>query len=77
MQFQLELEFSISIQRKFLDAPEVRFLGGSLTQASDIYSFGYILEELAILELTDEELKRAPTSVVKYRDGTPIRFIQV
>ena len=49
-------------------APEIRFLGGKVSLAGDIYSYGFILQQLATLKKQPEGLQQ------KQQDKSEAKF---
>ena len=62
-------------------APEIRLLGGSCSQASDIYSYGVILAELATPQAQYRKgvdvLARVNSGATEYDEIVPTNFIKV
>ena len=52
-------------------APEIRFLGGKVSLAGDIYSYGFILQQLATLKEQPERLQQ------KQQDKSEAKFHQL
>ena len=70
-------------------APEIRLLGGSFSQPSDVYSYGVILKALAApcnpavwptIDISTKDVtgcQPGQTAFTEYDENVPMRFIKV